>query len=63
MHSEGPDLESAMYAQSIRMQKVNIGTKENPKFVQIGDYWNGETMEKIANLLSEYQDLFPNTFS
>jgi hypothetical protein len=36
---------------------------ENPKFVQIGDYWNDETVEKIADLLCEYQDLFPTTFS
>jgi hypothetical protein len=31
--------------------------------VQIDDYWNDETMEKIADLLREYQDIFPNTFS
>jgi hypothetical protein len=36
---------------------------ENPKFVQIGDYWSDETVEKIADLLREYQDLFPTTFS
>jgi hypothetical protein len=35
---------------------------ENPKFVNIEDYWSDETIEKIANLLREYQDLFPNTF-
>jgi hypothetical protein len=60
---EGPELESVVYAQPLRMCKVNIGTKENPKFVQIGDYWNDETVEKIADLLCEYQDLFPTTFS
>jgi hypothetical protein len=30
---------------------VNIGMEENPKFANIGDYWNDETMEKIADLL------------
>jgi hypothetical protein len=43
--------------------KVNIGMTENPKFAQIGDYWSDETVEKIADLLHEYQDLFPTTFS
>jgi hypothetical protein len=42
---------------------VNIGTKDNPKFTNIGDYWNEETVEKIVDLLREYQDLFPTTFS
>jgi hypothetical protein len=31
--------------------------------VNIGDYWNDETVEKIVDLLCEYQDLFPTTFS
>jgi hypothetical protein len=39
---------------------VNIGTKDNPKFANIGDYWNEETVEKIVDLLHEYQDLFSN---
>jgi hypothetical protein len=30
--------------------------------VQIGDYWNDETMEKNADLLREYQDIFPTMF-
>jgi hypothetical protein len=36
---------------------------KNPKFAQIGDYWSDETVEKIVDLLHEYQDLFPMTFS
>jgi hypothetical protein len=31
--------------------------------MQIGDYWNDETIEKVVELLWEYQDLFPTTFS
>jgi hypothetical protein len=42
---------------------VNIGMEEKPKFANIGDYWNDETMEKITDLLREYQDIFPTTFS
>jgi len=37
--------------------------EEKPKFANIGDYWNDETMEKIADLLHEYQYIFPTTFS
>jgi hypothetical protein len=42
---------------------VNIGTEDKPKFANIGDYWSEETIEKIVDLLCEYQDLFPTTFS
>jgi hypothetical protein len=41
---EGPDLASVAYTQPIKMHKVNIGMIENPKFAQIGDYWNDETI-------------------
>jgi hypothetical protein len=27
---------------------VNIGMEEKPKFMNIGDYWNNETLENIA---------------
>jgi hypothetical protein len=60
---EGPKLEYTAYAQPLKTHKVNIGTQENPKFVEIGDYWNDETVEKIVDLLHEYQNLFPNTLS
>jgi hypothetical protein len=30
--------------------------------VQIGDYWSDEIVEKIADFMREYQDLFPTTF-
>jgi hypothetical protein len=44
------------------MYKVNIGTTKNPKFARIGDYWSQETIEKVVDLLREYQDLFPMIF-
>jgi hypothetical protein len=56
-------MESKTYTQSMKARKVNIGTEEIPKFAQIGDYWDEETIEKIAYLLHEYQDIFQTTFS
>jgi hypothetical protein len=47
----------------IKTWKVNIGTIENPKFAQIGDYWSEETIKKISYLLREYQDIFPTKIS
>jgi hypothetical protein len=35
---EGPQLESTVYAKPLRMRKVNIYTKDKPKFANIGDY-------------------------
>jgi hypothetical protein len=43
-----------VYAQPLKTHKVNIGTTENPKFAQVGDYWNYEYVKKIAYLLSNY---------
>jgi hypothetical protein len=60
---EGPELESVVYANPLKTRKVNIGTQDKPKFVNIGDYWSEETIENIVDLLHEYQDLFPTTFS
>jgi hypothetical protein len=60
---EGPELVSTTYTQPIKTNQVNIGTMKNPKFAHIGDYWNDETIEKVVDLLQEYQDLFPTTFS
>ena len=48
---------------SSKIRKVNIGTKENPKFASVGDYWDEEMMQKITDLLHEFQDLFLTKFS
>jgi hypothetical protein len=45
------------------VKKVNIGTIENPKMASIGDYWDEKTVESITELLREYNDLFPTTFT
>jgi len=50
-------------AQPLKVKKANIGTEANPKFANIGDYWDEETVSMITDLLHEYQDLFPTKFS
>ena len=42
----------------MKIKKVNIGSPENPKFTNIGDYWDEEIVVKITDLLHEYRDLF-----
>jgi len=34
-----------------------------PKFTKIGDYWDDVKVDKVAELLCEYQDLFPTKFT
>ena len=35
---------------------------KNPKLTNIEDYWDDEEIAKIADLLYEYQNLFPTNF-
>ena len=51
------------YLKPMKTTKENIGTEENPKLDIIGYYWDEETISQIVDLLKEYQDLFPNSFS
>ena len=37
--------------------------KEQPKLAKIGDYWDDDIVGKVAELLTEYHDLFPMKFS
>jgi hypothetical protein len=60
---EGPPIESEVIVAPIKVKKVNIGTVENPKMASIGDYWDEQTVESITELLREYNDLFPTTFT
>ena len=55
--------ESKSFDVSIKVNKFNIGIVENPKMASIGDYWDEQTMESIIELLCEYNDLFPTTFT
>ena len=42
---------------------MNIVTEGKPKLASIGDYWDEETVGHIADLLKQYQDLFPTKFT
>ena len=58
-----PDVPTNPMSQPLNIRNVNIGTQENQKFASVGEYWDEETMEKITDLLHEFQDLFPTKFS
>lgn len=56
--SSAPD-----YNKPLKSKKYNIGSEKNPKLAIIGDYWDDETVNRVVDLLKEYQDIFPTTFS
>ena len=60
---KGLGLSSDNFLKPLKIKKVNIDSLENPKFANIGDYWDDETVSKITDLLHEFQDLFPTKFS
>ena len=62
-HVQGPTLEIPEIIEKVKIKKVNIGTEVDPKFASIRDYWDDETVGHIADLLQEYQDLFPAKFT
>ena len=43
-------------------ETINIGTDTEPNPTSIGDYLNDEMVAHIADLLHDYQDLFPTKF-
>ena len=60
---QGSQLEILAFTEPIKIKKINIGIDTEPKFASIGDYWNDETVGQIADLLHNYQDLFPTKFT
>ena len=56
-------MSSYKFMKPLNIKKVNIGSPNNPKFVNIGDYWDDEAVEKITDLIQEFQYLFPIIFS
>jgi hypothetical protein len=60
---EEPGVELPFIGQPIKINKVNIGTEQTPNLSNVGDYWDVSTIDKITELLHEYQDLFPTNFS
>lgn len=60
---EGLQLENPNIIELLKTRKVNIGTKAEPKFTNIGGYWDDAIVDKVTELLHQYQDLFPTNFS
>jgi len=63
LETEGPQLENPDIIEPLKTRQLNFGMEAEPKFAKIGDYWNDATIDKVAELLREYQDLFPAKFS
>jgi hypothetical protein len=59
---EGLGIELPFVGQPIKINKVNIGTEQEPKLENVGYYWDDATIGKITKLLHEYHDLFPTKF-
>ena len=53
-----PDVPMDPMSHPLNIRKVNIETKKNTMFVNIGDYWDEETMVKITDFLHEFHDFF-----
>jgi hypothetical protein len=60
---KGPQIESEVISMLIKENTVNISIAEHPKMASIGDYWDDPTVESITELLHEYNELFPTTFT
>jgi hypothetical protein len=60
---EGTGVKIPFIGQPIKIKKVNIVTEQTPKFENVGDYSDSATIDKITELLHEYQDLFPTKFT
>jgi hypothetical protein len=60
---EGAGAELPFIGQPIKIKKVNIGIEETPNLANVRDYWDVATINKITELLHEYQDLFPTKFT
>ena len=49
---EGPPLKEVDVTKPLKLCEVKIGTKEHPKLAKIGDYWDENTVGKVAKLLT-----------
>ena len=55
----GPAIEDPDITVPLKTKQLNIGTEEELKYATLGDYWDDATVEKVVELLREFQDLFP----
>jgi hypothetical protein len=60
---EGPRVELPFIGQPINIKNINIVTKQTLNIENVGYYWDVATIDKIIELLHEYQDLFPTKFT
>jgi hypothetical protein len=60
---EGLGVEIPFIGQPIKINKVNIGIEKTPNLANVEYYWDAATIDKITELLHEYQDLFPSKFT
>ena len=51
---EGSGVSSDKFLNPLKIKKVNIGSLDNPKFANIRDYWDDETIGNITDLLHEF---------
>ena len=51
---EGVGISSDQFLSPLKIKKVNISSSKNPKFANIGDYWDDEIVWKITKLLHEF---------
>ena len=49
-----PDILMDSMNQPLKIQKFNIAIEENPKFSNVMDYWDEETIARITDLLNEF---------
>lgn len=58
---QGPQVDNPDITALVNTKQVNIGTEVEPKFVKIGDYQDVAIVDKVVELLCEYQYLFPTS--
>lgn len=51
-----PSLTALDVTNTLNIRQVNIGSKEQPKLVNIVDNWDDDTIGKFSELLTGYQD-------
>ena len=58
-----PNLSFEKFLNPLKIKKVNIGSPENPKIANIGDYGDDESVGKINDLLHKFQEMFSTKFT
>jgi len=60
---EGTKMDLEYYVAPLKIKKIKNGTIENPNMESIGYYLDNQAVERIIELLCEYNDLFLATLS